>query len=115
MGRVTDRWNIFAGYTFTDTENLDNSANVGGVAFPTIAPKHLFKLWSTYNLPVDADRWTIGGGVYASSKFYTEDALGRLVAPGHATVSASVAYKINEHFTASVLAIISLTRPIFAP
>lgn len=102
-GRVTDRWNLFAGYTFTDTKNYDSSTNIGGVAFTTIAPKHLFKLWNTYVLPFDSDKWTIGGGVYASSKFYTQDAGGQLVAPGYATFSASIAYKIDEHFTASVM------------
>lgn len=101
-GRVTDRWNVFVGYTYTETENLDKSANTNGVAFTTIAPKHLFRLWTSYDLPGVLEKWTVGGGLYASSKFYSEDAGGRLVADGYMTASASIAYKFNETFTASL-------------
>lgn len=101
-GQVTDQWNVFAGYTFTNTRNYDNSASTDYVAFSSIAPKHLFKLWTTYTLPNELDKWTLGGGLYASSQFSNKDSGGTLVAPGYATVSASVSYKINEHYTASL-------------
>lgn len=101
-GRVTDQWNVFAGYTYTNTRNYDDSNSTDYVAFSSIAPRHLFKLWTTYTLPNDLDKWTIGGGLYASSSFYNEDSGGKLVAPGYMTASASVSYKINEHYTASL-------------
>jgi len=101
-GQLTDNWNLFAGYTYTDTRNYDESANTNGAAFSTIAPRHLFRLWSTYNLPGELENWTIGGGVFASSSFYSQDAGGRLKADGYATVSANVSFKFNEHFTASL-------------
>ncbi len=101
-GQVTDEWNVFAGYTFTNTKNYDDSASTDHVAFSSIAPKHLFKLWTTYTLPNELDKWTLGGGLYASSQFSNKDSGGTLVAPGYAIVSAVVSYKINEHYTASL-------------
>ena len=101
-GQVTDQWNVFAGYTYTNTKNYDDSNSTDYVAFSSIAPRHLFKLWTTYTLPNDLDKWTIGGGLYASSSFYNKDDGGKLVAPGYMTASASVSYKINEHYTASL-------------
>lgn len=101
-GRVTDRWNIFAGYTYTQTKNYDDSDTPGGVEFTSIAPKHLFRLWTTYNLPMDDDKWTIGGGIKASSQFYNESSGGRLVAGSYIIPSAFVSYKVNDHFTASL-------------
>lgn len=101
-GRVTDRWNIFAGYTYTDTKNYDNSANGLGVPFSAVAPAHLFKIWTTYNLPGQFDKWTVGGGVYATSKFWNQNAGGRLVADSYVNASAMVSYRINDTFVASL-------------
>jgi len=101
-GRVTYSWNIFAGYTYTDVKSLDASTNLYGGAFTTIAPKHLVKLWSTYNLPGALDRWTVGGGILASSSFYSEDSGGRLTAPSYVTASASLNYRFNDQISASL-------------
>lgn len=49
-GQVTERWDIFAGYSFMDTEVLEatNAATVGeSFAY---APRHSFSLWTTYDL-----------------------------------------------------------------
>lgn len=101
-GKMTDRWDVFAGYTYTDTRNYDDSPSTDWVGFKAIAPRHLFKLWTTYNLPFDQDRWTVGAGVFASSEFSAEDAGGQLVAKAYATTSAFASYKFNDHLTASL-------------
>lgn len=101
-GEITDGWNVFAGYTYTNTKNLDDSSNTDYQAFSSIAPKHLFRLWTTYNLPGQYDKWTIGGGMNASSNFYNEDSGGKLVAPGYATFGAMASYKFTDHLTGTL-------------
>ncbi len=102
-GKITDDWDIFAGYTYTETKNYDDSFNTdNGVAFSSVAPKHLVKLWTTYRLPGDSRKWTVGGGVVASSKFYNQDSGGQLVAGGYATVGLRVGYQANEHISAAI-------------
>lgn len=49
-GRLTDRWDVFAGYSFMDTEVLEatDPATVGeSFAY---APRNSFSLWTTYDL-----------------------------------------------------------------
>ena len=101
-GEIQDGWNVFAGYTYTNTKNLDSSDNTDYQAFSSIAPKHLFRLWTSYELPGRLDKWTIGGGMNATSNFYNEDSGGKLVAAGYATFGAMASYKFTEHLTGTV-------------
>lgn len=61
-GRVTDRWEVFGGYTYMDSElvrSAYNSANVGDPLANT--PEHAFSLFTTYRVQ---PRLTLGGGLY---------------------------------------------------
>lgn len=104
-GTVLPGWDVYAGYTFTRTRNLDSSANVGS-AFSAIAPMHMFKLWTNYRLPESIDdRLSVGGGMYAQTSMYNElSTLGgaRLTQGGYATFDARVAYDATEKVTAAV-------------
>ncbi len=97
-GHITEGWDIYAGYTFTQTTTYDNSQGPDFTSFTAIAPTHLFKLWTTYNLPGEFSKWTVGGGANVSSEFYNYDSGGRLVAPAFATFAATVSYKIDQNF-----------------
>ncbi|MGS1096517.1 TonB-dependent siderophore receptor (plasmid) [Aquamicrobium terrae] len=62
-GEVLDGLQVFAGYTLNFNKN-----EVENVRYSAITPKHLFKLWGTYNLPGEYSAWTLGAGVRAQSK-----------------------------------------------
>jgi len=66
-GKLTDRWGLFAGYSYLKSEivNTSNLAELGRELPNT--PPHNFTLWSTYDI---TPQWTVGGGVtYAARTF----------------------------------------------
>ncbi len=66
-GKITDQWNVFAGYSYLDSEivNTTNLADLGRQLPNT--PPHNFTLWTTYDV---TPQWTVGGGVtYAANTF----------------------------------------------
>ncbi|WP_233583336.1 TonB-dependent siderophore receptor [Corallococcus sp. CA053C] len=58
-GTVLPRWNLFANYTFLDSEIRENpNAFLVGQALPN-TPKHSVSLWTTYGV---TDALSVGGG-----------------------------------------------------
>jgi catecholate siderophore receptor len=104
-GKVTDRWDVFAGVAFLDARIINPAVNVCAqiangcstvgqinVADPRFAgerarntPIATFNLWTTYAL---TDAWKIGGGVEAKGERY---------AYVPTTVNASTSF-VNGHF-----------------
>lgn len=101
-GQLTSNWSVFGGYTYTQTEYLDNSTNQEGIAFSSIAPKHLFKLWTNYQLPGHLHKFSIGGGTYMSTGISATDGVGTLRQGGFATFDARVGYQINKQLSAAI-------------
>ena len=65
-GAITPSWNISASWSYSQTEN--NS----GKAILTTFPRHMVKLWTTYRLPGELHRLTLGGGVNWQSRVYSD-------------------------------------------
>lgn len=76
-GAVNDRWNVFGGYTFLDSEqtkegtdtdlNQFGAAGTKGKQLPGTA-RHSASLWTTYDV---LDKLTIGGGAFYMGKVYS--------------------------------------------
>ncbi|WP_350283355.1 TonB-dependent siderophore receptor, partial [Nitrosomonas sp.] len=64
-GEIVSGWQIQAGYTFNDNQNKADSGR-----YSTITPKHLFKLWSSYELRDILSGLKLGGGLTAQSSNY---------------------------------------------
>ena len=66
-GRITDKWQVFGGYTYMTSEIVDDGAGSNdGNEIPNV-PEHSVSIWSTYDVFAD---WTLGGGAtYMSSRF----------------------------------------------
>jgi outer membrane receptor for ferric coprogen and ferric-rhodotorulic acid len=101
-GRVTSNWNLFAGYTYNETEYLEDRLNQG-LPFRTQTPKHLLKVWTQYRLPVDDGRWSLGGGVNAQSSFYALNGTVRSEQGAYATFKMSLAYQITPKTSLSLV------------
>lgn len=56
-GEIQPGWKVAASYTHAVTENAD------GDRINTVAPAELVKFWTTYRMPDELDRLTLGGGV----------------------------------------------------
>ena len=68
-GSITDRWDVFAGYSYIDSEIIDAgpiNADQEGNQLPN-TPEHSLTLWTTYDI---LPRLTLGGGAnYLSERF----------------------------------------------
>ncbi|OZI71871.1 TonB-dependent siderophore receptor [Bordetella genomosp. 12] len=63
-GELMRNWNIAVSYTYSQTKDAQ------GERITTLVPRHMAKLWTTYRLPGDWHRVTLGGGVNWQSKVY---------------------------------------------
>ncbi|MGJ7519350.1 TonB-dependent siderophore receptor [Variovorax sp. LT1P1] len=100
-GELARRWNVFAGYTFTSTKYVKDVASEGQ-SFSTYTPKHMLRVWSTYQLPGALSAITLGGGVSAQSDSYRQVGAVRLDMPGRAVWNAYAKYQINRHWSAAL-------------
>ena len=104
-GRLAPGWEVAGGYTFNTTRYLKDRAN-GGAPFRTFTPRHIFQLWTTYQLPGPWNRWSVGGGVNVKSGIYAESAAQgpvrgstRVSQGGYAVWNARIGYRVDEHIS----------------
>lgn len=100
-GEVLRGWNLYAGYTFNTTKYLSDISSEG-MAFATYTPKHIFRLWTTYQLPGDLNAFTVGGGVNVQSGSYRQIGAVQASASGRAVWNTYLKYQINPHWAATL-------------
>ena len=96
-GKITDKWQVFAGYAYMDSEQIDggdlpaNKANDGNQLPNT--PKNSASLWTTYQV---TPKLTVGGGA-----FYVDDVFGSVanttMVDDYVRYDAMVAYKLTKN------------------
>jgi outer membrane receptor for ferric coprogen and ferric-rhodotorulic acid len=131
-GQVLPGWQLTTSYVFNDNKTVAGGipGAPNGAPVATLMPQHMFKIWSTYQLPGEFDKWTVGAGVNWQSSTYVSGnvCLGTAVSngsnpvckdpanlattiplsafsftePGHAVVNLRVAYKIDPHWLVSL-------------
>ncbi len=91
IGRLTQRWEIFSGYTYLDGRTLASGtpADVGKV-MPNTAHNQL-NLWTEYELP---GGWEVGGGGNWLSHRFADGAEAAYV-PGYVVWNALVSYQAS--------------------
>lgn len=116
-GLLAHGWLLTAGYTYN--ENRSTSDKVTDGVLSTQTPKHLVKLWTSYQLPGSLQSWNVGGGVTAQTKNFNQgqgcpafDGVGTCIGnpstlfniyQGFWTVaSLRVAYTISRHWEAAL-------------
>ncbi|GLC97015.1 iron transport outer membrane receptor [Cupriavidus sp. TA19] len=98
-GNLTDKWGLFGGYTYLNSELIDNgpqatNAANNGNQFPN-TPKNSFSLWTTYQvLPA----LTVGGGAYYVDKVYANPA-NSLYVPSYWRFDLMAAYRVNKNLS----------------
>ena len=97
-GYLTPQWELIAGYTYMETENLAGDENVLFVLMPT----HQASLWSKYTLAGGPLRGLgLGAGISAMSDFSYERQGITVSAPGYAVVDAKLSYPVTEQLSAT--------------
>ncbi|MFJ5483593.1 TonB-dependent siderophore receptor [Pectobacterium actinidiae] len=101
-GALSDRWQLFAGYTFSRSEYLDDvSATVqAGDTFNKSFPKHLLRLYTNYHLGILDDRLSIGGGLTTQSSTGTSYDVEQ---GGYTLFNANIAYHLDDNITLSLI------------
>lgn len=100
-GELAKRWNVFAGYTFNRTRYLED-VNSGGLAFNSFTPKHMLRLWTTYQPDGALRDFTVGGGVNSQSMSYRTIGTQSAVVSGRAVWNSMVKYQINPRWSATL-------------
>jgi TonB-dependent siderophore receptor len=96
-GRITDDWNVFAGYTWLDSDLVKPApadAASKGNQFPN-TPKNSFTLWTSYAI---TPRFTLGGGAFAMDRVYGNTANTKWV-PGYTRYDLMASYILNRNVT----------------
>lgn len=101
-GEVLDGWNVAFSYTYSQTKDAK------GERIKTLVPRHMAKLWTSYRLPGEWNRLTVGGGVNWQSKINftaTPWDLGKTVTgeqKSYAVVNLMGRYDISKQLTATL-------------
>ena len=101
-GAITSNWSVMASYNFS------SSKDASGQRINTTFPRQMARLWTTYRLPGDLRRLTVGGGVnWNSGIFYSseiwqigKEATARQQA--YALVGLMARYEVNDKLTLSM-------------
>ena len=101
-GRLTDDWQIFAGYTFNTSKykKQESSSVPSGLNFSTHTPKHIFRLYTSYKLPVNNGKWKVGGGMSVQSKTASSRGIKQ---GGYTLFNANVQYEPIKNMTLSLI------------
>jgi catecholate siderophore receptor len=108
IGRITDQWQVFAGYTYLQSEFLEspNAAQIGRELLNT--PHNAFSLWTTYDV---TQKWTVGGGAFfVDAVWGNADNTTRV--PSYWRFDLMTSYKITNNITAQ-LNIYNLTNEYY--
>lgn len=98
-GAITPAWQVSAGYAYVRARYIrDQIASNIGRQVATDEPRHLFKVFGSYRLPGDLQRWRLQASVLGQSRvfrsdtgFYTEQRPVVLVGLG-------ASYRIDSHW-----------------
>jgi outer membrane receptor for ferric coprogen and ferric-rhodotorulic acid len=97
-GQLSPGWNVTLGYTYNETKYTKDTA-YQGQPYSTVTPKHIFKVWSSYDFQsAPLKGWSVGGGLYAVSSFGNNG----FMQSGYATLNASIGYQISKHVHAGL-------------
>ncbi len=104
-GRLTRKWNVFAGYSYLDSELVEGGAVGGRTGAVTSltnpdngnqlanTPNHSFSLWTTYDV---TDKFAVGGGAFYVDEVYGNTA-NTLMVDSYWRYDAMASYKVNKN------------------
>lgn len=99
-GEIAPGWQLFVGASTLKTTNPDGSRTA------TEQPSRMLKAFTTYKLPGQWDRWTVGGGVRVQNRTWADAEIATGSIPvyqgGYAVWDAMLRYDISEDWAAQL-------------
>ena len=91
-GKLTDKWRLYAGYTYLNGEIVKASDGTQGKT-PANTPRNMLTLWTTYDV---APHWEIGGGPsYVSARYAANN--NAVSVGGYVRWDAMAAYRAKRY------------------
>lgn len=101
-GRPSPRWDIVAGYAYTQTEFVNDPVQEGRT-FSTDTPEHDLKLWTRYRFSGNPDLgWRVGAGLNYVSNIFAESDDARWEQGGYTILSGLIGYRFNRNLDFSL-------------
>lgn len=102
-GEIAPGWQLYAGHTFNTTKYVKDRSNEGK-QFNTRTPKHMTKFFTSYRLPGELNKLTIGGGFTWQSDFQYSNTKGTInIRQGaYAVANAMARYQITPKISATL-------------
>ncbi|WP_264812360.1 TonB-dependent siderophore receptor [Gluconacetobacter sacchari] len=98
-GRLLPGWNVYAGYTWLETQYLSDPV-YGNLSLQPEEPKHNFKFWSTYQIQDGFLKdLSFGAGLLVSSRTSRDYVVWQ---GGYALLDLQAGYKINPHLSTTL-------------
>lgn len=94
-GQLSPGWQMSAGYAFTTTKYLRDTAATNGNPLRTTTPKHLLRLYTSYKLPGQLQRWSVGGGVNLQSEISSKSATALARQGGYTIAALHAGYRYS--------------------
>ena len=94
MGRVTDRWEVFANLGYLDSEQQSQNPINNGRQM-TLTPKWSSSVWTTYRFPLGL---SVGGGIRHTDDVWI-NAANTIKSPAYHLVDALAEYDVNSHLS----------------
>lgn len=103
-GKLAQGLQVSGGYTFAKNKYLeDDDQSLIGQPFDYNIPRHMLRLWSSYQLPGELNKWRIGLGVnYRSEQKTNSTTRINPVQGGYAVWNARVGYEFDKHWSAAM-------------
>jgi outer membrane receptor for ferric coprogen and ferric-rhodotorulic acid len=101
-GQLNKNWNLTAGYTLNNTKYVRDTASNTGKALRTTTPKHLVRLFTTYNLPGELNQWSVGGGLNLQSEITSQSGTAFARQGGYTLASSFVSYRVSRRLSAQL-------------
>lgn len=92
-GNITDKWALSAGYTYLDSELVDDGTDLNDGNQVQNVAKNSATLWTTYQV---MPQLTLGAGAVAMDKVYGNAANTKFV-PGYVRYDAMARYNVNKN------------------
>ncbi|WP_191486187.1 TonB-dependent receptor [Pseudomonas sp. FEN] len=101
-GKISEKWQVFAGYSYLDSELVDPGLNGRNGVVSTGSnkgnqmpntPKNSFSLWTTYEV---LPKLTVGGGAFYVDQVYGDSA-NTVYVPAYTRYDAMASYKLTRN------------------
>jgi outer membrane receptor for ferric coprogen and ferric-rhodotorulic acid len=96
-GELLERLNGTFGYTYNHNEN-----KLGGTSYITLTPRHLAKVFGSYQLPGALSDFKVGGGVTAQSATYVSYPPTEFKQAGYAIWNGFAEYQVNKEWSVAL-------------